>query len=257
MIDSTSGHVGAIAAHRGWHADGAHENSIDALQRAGASDVDWVESDIRRLGDGTMVIHHDAQIGGVALDRLDRGVLARHPQIATLDDWARTAGELDVGVLAEFKEPGYEREALDVLRRHEPDAKLNVMSFDVDAVRALRRIAPELPVGLLTSATPPPGGPTTPTQLVHAARGSGASFLGLNVRQATEPVLAAADGAGLGVAVWTVDAADDLTRLLADRRVATVITDAPALALQLRSTMHGLDAAGAGVRLLRAAATMR
>lgn len=250
------GNIGAIAAHRGWHQDGAPENSIAALERAAGNGVDFVEMDTRRLADGTIVIHHDTTLDGVALGELDRSALAAHPEVATLDDWSRRAGELGVGVLAELKEPGYEREVLDTLRTNLRGNRLDLFSFDASAARAMSRLAPDHAVGLLTDVGRPEA--ATAASIVDAARGAGASFVGLNVRQTTEPILAALDAAGLGAAVWTVDRPADIVRLLADRRVSTVISDVPRQALAIRSTMTGgLHEASGAVRLLRAAATMR
>ncbi|MCW2927469.1 MAG: glycerophosphoryl diester phosphodiesterase family protein [Thermoleophilia bacterium] len=251
-MEQIRGSMAAVAAHRGWHADGAEKNSIAGLERAVRGGVDSIENDIRRLGDGTIIVHHDATLAGVPLEQLDRSVLAHHPHIPTLDQWAKRAGELGATGLIEFKDGGYEREAMATLRRHMPDSRLQLMSFHADVVAKLRELAPEGPVGLL-SRDPA----TSADELVRNARAAGASFLGLNISQASEPVLRAADGAGLGVAVWTVDRSEDIARLLADRRVNTVITDAPRLALDLRGALHGATQSSLGVRLLRAATLAR
>ena len=221
----------AVAAHRGWHAAGAHENSIAALERAVAGGVDFVEIDVQRLRDGTLVVHHDPQLGGRDLAMLDRSALSAHPEVATLDDWSRRAGQLGASVLAETKGAGYEREMLAALDRYVPTDRVRTMSFNPDAVRALHELAPDRPTGLLSDVQQPA---RAGADLVSDARRAGASFLGLNVGQATDDVLGAAARAGLDVAVWTVNDADDLTRLIADPRVGTVITDAPDLALGLR-----------------------
>lgn len=250
--------IGAVAAHRGWHLDGAPENGIQALEQAHARGADWVEMDVRRLGDGTIIVHHDPQVAGIPLDRLDRRVLATRPEIARLDDWSRRAGELGVGVLAELKEPGYEDEVVRLLRRDVGGGRFDLMSFDARAVRELARLAPDRPVGLLTKVDPAArdaGTLVAPASLAERARSLGASFLGLNVEQATEPMLAAAAGHELGVAVWTVDEPATIARLLSDERVATVITDVPDQALGIRRGLLGGADAAAAVRLLRAAAT--
>lgn len=214
----------AIAAHRGWHADGAPENSIAALERAVAGGADAVEIDIRRTTNGTMVVRHDFHPGDSML-----------PGEATLDDWARRAGELGARVIAEFKEPGYEREALDAITRSMPRDHVELMSFDTDAVRALHELAPDRPLGLLTDLRQPA---VSGAELVADARAVGANFLGLNVRQATPSVLDAAARANLDVKVWTVDKLDDIVRLSTDGRVGTIISDVPDLALGFRNLLR-------------------
>jgi glycerophosphoryl diester phosphodiesterase len=251
--------IAAIAAHRGWHVDGAPENGIAALEQAHARGADWVEVDIRRLGDGTHVAFHDPRMDGVPLHRLDRSVLRGRPEVPTLEAWSRRAGELGVGVLAELKDSGSEDEVVAMLRHNVGD-RIDLMSFEPDTVRRLAGIAPDRPVGLLTYELPVTRRARdllAPSTLPNAARRLGASFVGLNVNQATERMLAATQRAGLGTAVWTVDAPGDLARLLSDERVATVITDVPDTAIRLRSALSGAVDAFDGVRLLRAAATMR
>lgn len=249
---------GAVAAHRGWHLDGAPENGIEALEQAHARGADWVEGDFRSLGDRTRIVFHDGHIDGIPLHRLDRRVLAAHPEIPVVDDWTRRAGQLGIGVLAEFKEHGYEAEIVAALRRDIPDGRFDVMSFEPRAVRELARLAPDRPVGLLTDVLPATRGIrnlVTPGSLSKHAQALGASFLGLNVAQTSERMLQAAARRDLGVAVWTVDDPADIARLLADERVATVITDVPDQALSIRRGLLGLDDASAAVRLLLAAAT--
>lgn len=257
MIDAAIT-IGAVAAHRGWHLDGAPENGIEALERAHARGVDWVEMDVRRLGDGTNIVFHDARLDGVPLHRLDRRVLVAHPEIPVLDDWTRRAGQLGVGVLAELKEAGYEDEVVATLRRDLPDGRFALMSFEPRAVQELARLAPDRPVGLLTDESPATRGIRSlvaPGSLATEARALGATFLGLNVGQASERMLQAAARGDMGVAVWTVDEPAEIARLLADGRVSTVITDVPDQALSIRRGIVGLHDASVAVRLLRAAAT--
>ena len=266
MAPVVTGLSPAIAAHRGWHQDGAPKNSIPALEQAAVNGVDAVEIDVRRLGDGTLVVYHDAALpDGRKLADVDQAVLLGHRDIPTLDAWAKRAGELKVNGLIELKESGYEDDVVRTLRRHMTDGQLEFFSFKSAAVRALSRIVPDRPVGLLSDLQEPA---KTGAQLVADARKANANFLGLNVRQSGDDVLFHASRDHLGVKVWTVDLPEDLTRLLDDHRVSTVITDRPALAKEIREhvgqTMatrglaHGtFQAENLGARLLRAVATIR
>ena len=256
----------SVAAHRGWHEDGAPKNSIPALERAAQGGVDSVEIDVRRLGDGTLVVHHDATLpDGRLLADVDRSALQAFPEIPTLEAWAKRAGELNVKALVELKESGYEDDVVRTLRGHLVDSQLEFFSFKSAAVRALSRIVPDRPVGLLSDVQHPA---RTGAELVRDAKAASATFLGLNVAQTQDDILRAASTNGLGVKVWTVDDPVDMVRLLGDSRVDTVITDRPTLALKIReqvqATMQSrgfaygaFDADGLASRLLRAVATIR
>ena len=227
----------AIAAHRGWHQDGAPKNSIAGLEAAVAHGADTVEIDVRRLLDGTLVVHHDAALpDGRLLADVDARVLAEYPHVPTLEAWAKRAGELGASGLIELKESGYEDQVVATLHRYVAPEKLEFFSFKPAAVRALSRLVPDRPVGLLSDLKSPA---LTGAQLVANARENHATFLGLNVRQSGDDVLQEARRGGLGVKVWTVDEARDMIRLLASGRVNTVITDRPALAITIRDALIG------------------
>lgn len=259
-------YTASIAAHRGWHQDGAPKNSIRGLEAAAANGIDAVEIDVRRLRDGTLVVHHDATLpDGRKLADVDLPAISQYAEIPTLDEWAKRAGELHVNGLVELKESGYEQEVVDTLLRHMKRDTLEFFSFKPAATRALSRIVPDRPVGLLSDLKSPA---RTGARLVQDAVDAKASFLGLNVRQTADDVLTQAIRNHLGVKVWTVDLPEDLMRLIDDYRVSTVITDKPALAKEIREKMGAamrsrgqvhlpFDPQAIGTTLRRAATTIR
>jgi glycerophosphoryl diester phosphodiesterase len=256
----------AIAAHRAWHVDGAPKNSMAALEAAAHGGVDSVEIDVRRLGDGTLVVHHDPTMRGRLLATMTVDDLPLDGTVPTLEQWAGRAGELDVRVLAELKEGGYEREVVDTLTRHVPADRIDYFSFREGAVGTLTGLVPDRPVGLLHDPKRISGtmGAIHAHDLAARARQLGASFVGINHLTANDAVLDALHGAGMGIAVWpdssTPETLADVHRLVRDPRVTTFITDRPAFALGERvrhAKSLGSDVAQLGVKLLRAAATMR
>src|ERR1700690_4485946 len=65
----------------------APENSLESLEAAFAAGADAIETDLRRLRDGSVVLHHDAEAGGRPVEELDLGELRKLvPTTATL--WA-------------------------------------------------------------------------------------------------------------------------------------------------------------------------
>lgn len=229
-----------VIAHRG--ASGcAPENTLAAAQVAIEQGADRVEVDVRRTGDGALVLLHDADLArttDVGPDRAGTPVEAfTLAELRRLDagSWfdARFAGErvptlselLELvrgraGVHLELKDPGrhpgVERQVAAALG---PDDDVLVQSFDHASVRRLRAHAPDVPVGLLTAERPSAG-------LLRRAAGFAAEV---------NPALAVLDpevvdavrAHGLRTSVWTVNAPDDLRRVVA-LGVDAVITDVPA-----------------------------
>src|SRR5271155_5597270 len=56
----------SVYAHRGLH-DKERENTVGAFTAAVALGVDGVELDVRRTGDGVLVVHHDPTIGRLGI----------------------------------------------------------------------------------------------------------------------------------------------------------------------------------------------
>lgn len=234
-----------VIAHRGLPV-GARENTLAAFDRAVALGADGVELDVRRTADGVLVVHHDPTLAGVVVARATHEeVLAAAAGVGlavpTLGEvLARVPGAVVVDV--ELKEPGYETEVLAEVAGHRPTGAVVLTSFHAGALARLRAADPDVPLGLLV------GTPafalralTRSGQVIAAARAHhvGATALAPNWRFVTVGVLRAADRAGLPAWVWTVNSPRMLRRLLADPRVGAVITDRPALALEMRAEIHG------------------
>jgi glycerophosphoryl diester phosphodiesterase len=218
-----------VVAHRGaW---GEHpQNSLAALERAISLGCEMVELDVRRTRDGRMVAVHDARIGGLQVRALDHEQLrsrlapGKAPLLEEMVEAAAGRISLDV----ELKEDGYVPEALAAIDRHlEPEAYV-VTSFLDSVLVKIRQLAPELRTGLLLR----PAG--RPARLEPRLESTGASFLGPHSRLARAGLLAWAIERGMPSYVWTVNDARALRSLLADRRVAAVITDRPEAAIATR-----------------------
>ena len=213
-----------VIAHRGASAD-AVDNSLDAFARAIDAGADMIEFDVRRTAAGELVAYHDP-VGDRT--RADLGA----PLLSEVLELARGR----VGIDVELKEDGYVAEVAAQLRDFDPDAVI-VTSF-LDAV--LPQVAGALPgvrTGLLFGVYRPPrwvrtrAGELNP---VPRARGAGVDFVAPNIRLARLGALRRAHAAGFPSLVWTVNDEPSLARALDDPRVAGVITDVPALAVELR-----------------------
>ena len=129
--------------------------------------------------------------------------------------------------------------------------RLFVQSFDWRLVLALKKRAPAIKIGLLTSRrvrgdlpTLRPGQPTAwhnyldvaqhGDSIVELLASTGAEVWSCHYSDLTRPQLARAHALGLAVYVWTVNRSQDMQRML-DWRVDAITTDYPARALALRA----------------------
>jgi glycerophosphoryl diester phosphodiesterase len=239
-----------VVAHRGaW---GKHpQNSLAAFEHAISLGCEMVEFDVRRTRDGRLVLLHDERIRGSRVGELDYAELSmrvRRGRAPLLEEALEViAGRIDADV--ELKEEGYVDTVVATLTEHlEPD-RFRLTSFIDSALVAARSAGTGLITGMLL-------GPPGPVELARQRLGPqadaalGASrwadaldrrvreaqvdFVAPHTSLARAGVLGWATERGLQSYVWTVNDPRSLRAMLADDRVAAVITDRPAQAIALR-----------------------
>lgn len=222
-----------VLAHRGASAD-ERENTVAAFAEARRQGADGVELDVRRSGDGVLVVHHDVALGD--------GRVVAHTPAADLPAWLPTLAEaLDAcrGLLVnvEIKNTPADADhdpecrvadevaALLATRRSGEGAADDVLvsSFHLATLDRFRAVAPHVPTALLTFLDPPP------VRAVTVAADRGHSALHPHVATVDADLVDAAHDAGLAVNVWTVDD-PDLLRSLAALGVDGLVTNVPGIA---------------------------
>lgn len=259
---TTAGQV-LISAHRGGCAhDPALENTRAGLDLAAASDVEYVEVDVRRLRDGTLVLCHDPE---VVVDGRKQAVSGlTHEQFATafpqtllydeaLEVLAGRAGvHLDLKLrspAAAYATPEECVEVVAVARAVERLGADRVVatSGNLRAIRAMLAWADsrslDLRVGLSVGGSVK-GGPWRrlrghARQLAPGPRltASGANLLVANQWLALLRLARFARRADVPLLVWTVDHPVALRYWLRPGRAWLVTTNRPEQALALRSAM--------------------
>jgi glycerophosphoryl diester phosphodiesterase len=232
-----------IAAHRGV-ATGAAENTIEAFTNAIDVGADMIEFDVRRTRDGELIAFHDAQVAGRPVGALTRDEIAtakgvRPPLLA--DVLGACAGKIRLDV--ELKEDGYVREVMAALRaalaRASADVTGQVVTSFLPAVVAHAKDAfPEVKTGLLVGIDAPLHHVRSHWhQLfpVGIARQARADYLAPNYKLARYGVVARAAAAGLPCLLWTVNDPAEIARFATDPRIAAIITDDAAAALEIVS----------------------
>lgn len=236
-----TGDPGRIVAHRGASAV-APENTLAAFALAADLGARWIEFDVTLLGDGTPVVHHDAELGRVtdgrgALADMTAASLARIDAGRWFD--ARFAGEriptldavLDLiearGLYANLEmkthlaPSGALAEAVAGLlaaRRWATD-RILVSSFDHAELDHLRALRPRVPLAVLY------GEPALDAAAVVARLRAAA--LHLDYRYLSQSLLDEMAARGTDVRVFTVNDPTLMAPFRA-RGLTGVITDDPA-----------------------------
>lgn len=244
--------LGAVAAgarplvlgHRGTIGLGVRENTMEAYQRALDDGADGFELDVRRSGDGELVVLHDPFVpGGPEVRRVEVSALPRWlPRLADVLD-AFPDALVDVEVKDLPRERGSSRafaegtaEAVARLLRDRDTTRIVVTSFSPRILRGLRiHGGEELTLGLLLGGLVPGSWALGVARRVDAAallpRGAA---VGATLRRR-------AVDAGLALVAWSADGAE-AARSLAAAGVAGLIVDDPAATLRVLAD----GAAGSG-----------
>lgn len=213
----------AVVGHRGWRTRFPDNTLAGAIAAAGVADM--VELDIRRSGDGKLVLAHDPELGGLPVSGTPWSQLGElnlgdghHP--ALLDEVL--AALPDTPVQMEIKnltiDPGFEpdhRIALEAAGRARPGDV--VTGFNPESLSAVRRVFPEVDTGLAVPAW------FDLDEAIKVCRDAGHSVLVPEHTLVTREI-----NAGLAVYPWTVN---DATRTLelVEFGVTGIITDDPGL----------------------------
>lgn len=232
-----------VLGHRGASAH-AGDNTIEAFELAVAHAADGVELDVRFTADGHIVLHHDPTIGEMGpLVHHDFVTLrATHPEVPTLDEALAVLVDLTVNV--EIKnsptQPDYDpdHEMADAIAhwvaRHDIHERVIVTSFNSETVAAVRQADATIVTGQLTSVG---------FDIVGGVAGiatAGHSWIAPWVGDAAadaDQAIAATHEAGLKMAVWTVDDAEQIITL-ARAGVDALISNDPGETLRIVGDPH-------------------
>ena len=243
-----------IIAHRGWSAR-YPENTLTAFCQAMALPIAGIECDVRLTADGVPVIMHDATVnrttdgsGEVSslsfadLRKLDASGRFGNTRPASLipslsemlqffSDQSRPGAAHTIDI--ELKpEAGNHAPLVDAVLRVASDFgrlhhEILFTSFDVHCLSYLKTTASSYARGLLANQSQDPPW--------ESALDLGCTYIALNHAHADPPSLVRkCHDAGLSVAMWTVDRAEDIRRMFA-AEVDLLITNVPDLACRIRS----------------------
>jgi glycerophosphoryl diester phosphodiesterase len=209
-----------VIAHRGASGHRA-ENTFPAFDLAVAQHADMIETDLHRTADGAIVITHDEQLSGLGgrgevadatlaeIRRLDAGGGERVPTLEELLDrlGQQIPFNLELKRASRAPYPGLEAAAFEAVRRRGLVGRTLFSSFYDPVLAELRAVASDARLGLLLSRR-------HPDHALERARALGAEALHPERPLVTPALVDGAHAAGLAVYVFTVDAPDEMERLL-------------------------------------------
>ena len=153
-------------AHRG-DIQGGVENSLEALESAKKKGADYVEMDIQLTRDNNFVVMHDynlqrltgrnARVRDLDLSEIQNLTIFENgfkSRIPTFEEYVKRAEELKIKLLVELKPSGDEPENFTEMfvkkfRKLGVERKFKTMSLDLNLMRKIEKIAPEIETGFV------------------------------------------------------------------------------------------------------------
>jgi glycerophosphoryl diester phosphodiesterase len=242
----------AISAHRGGCEHGP-EGTFEAYRSALATGAEYVEFDIRRTADGSLVSCHPARVSrqavsAVSYDRLCRLAGYRVPRMTEVLPMlaGRAAAHLDL------KQADCAEEVVRLAAGILGPAGL-VTTGDGELAAVLGRRFPAVPVGVTIGGDLAQAAGfavrwlrTPGASRLDPVLAAGSGWAVVHKRLARTGVLAECRRRGLKTAVWTVNADREMARWLASPHVDVLITDRPGHAIALRARTGACGPAGSG-----------
>lgn len=208
-----------IIAHRGASRE-QPENSIPAFARAVELGADGVELDVHLHPDGIVRVHHDPLPAGTPASPAPASAGGR--EAPTLDAVLELLSASGLTAYCELKGPRTARKTLEAILRSGVNGAVH--AFDHRQVAEARKLAPEIPRGVLESSYP--------VDPMHALDAVGGRDLWRHWPFVDADLVRAAHASGARVIAWTVNASAEMQRLAA-LGVDALCTDDVALAREV------------------------
>lgn len=211
-----------VIAHRGfWKHEGAAQNSRASLQDALDLNIYGSETDVWLTTDGHLMVNHDPVHDGVQIATSTYAqckdlTLKNGEKMAELKDFLEMLAKYNgpTKLIIELKPhatPERNREvarrAIEEVTRYGVEGKVEYISFNLDACKAVAALAPKAKVAYL-------GNEYTPARL-FSENCTGVDFY-IGTFRKHPHWLAEAHRLGMTVNVWTVDKPEDMQKMKAD-----------------------------------------
>jgi glycerophosphoryl diester phosphodiesterase len=235
-----------ISAHRGGSEE-VRPATYEAYESALLSGAEYAEFDIRKTGDGVLVVYHDehADHTGPAVARLSYEELCDHlgyrvPKV--LDVMNLLAGKM-IGHL-DLKEIGYEEEVVSAAIDAFGMDNFIATTLEDISIENIKRMFPKVKTALslgrdLKEFPRSQWAGIRRGELfpISRLRGSGSDWVAVNHKLGRLGVIKACKRNAIGIMVWTVDSDELIDHFLRDERVDVLITNRPEYAVKRRAVI--------------------
>jgi glycerophosphoryl diester phosphodiesterase len=202
------------------------ENTLESFGKAIELGATAIELDVRISGDAVLIVSHDDNLKKVfgkdvsitqtTLEELKR---LTENRIATLHEALHFIGTRAEKILVEIKETGYEKQALDVIRKEKLEDRVIIVSFHEETLALVRELDKKIETGLIYAKYKKP---------IEAAVKLNAQYLVPLFRFVHRRDVIKAHKSNLKVIVWTINTKKDIEIYIA-KDVDGIATDKPAL----------------------------
>lgn len=209
-------HKALVIGHRGSPRR-ERENTRASFERALEEGAHGFETDLRQLGDGALVLHHDGIAAGRRVEELE--VEALQEALGYVPESLDALADVGSGSLRilEIKKHGWERELLEVVGAW---PQIVISSFDHRVLPACRRLGWDGPLGAVLAGA-----------IIEEAsylEGIGASWFFPQIEFVDAAMVERCGAKGIAVMPWTVNYPAEAVRV-AGWGCAGIITDDPSM----------------------------
>jgi len=244
-----------VVAHRGFSYD-YPENTVAAAKGAIDVKAEGCEFDIYISRDGVVFVMHDGSFNRTTdvkaeivdgkpkpvnitdlsfeeIRQLDAGnwkdAKFAGEKIPTLDEMLAALKDTKCWPVIEIKKAGFEQQVIDAVKKAEMEDQVVIIAFPKDAVKAVRKLAPKIPVAWLWGDKWEKSDEDLVEFLIAAANEVDTNLLDLAHTHLNANVVKGLNDAGITVWAWTID---DPTRMAEMRKagVVSITTNRPNIA---------------------------
>ncbi|MCK9536612.1 MAG: glycerophosphodiester phosphodiesterase [Bacilli bacterium] len=226
-----------VVAHRGASGLVKHENTIEAFQKAIEIGADCIECDVRKTADGVIIIYHDELINGVVVNSLKyQEILDINGfHVPTLEETLKfVKGKILIDI--ELKEGGYEEEAIFLIQKHLTNDEFYIRSFLDETLKKVKKIDKTIITALLLGLDKPKNVFLTRlSELFPFFRilKTKCNFVSPYYKLLRLGFVTRMKLIGKPVSVWTVDDELLMVKLLKKKKIDSIVTNYPDVALRV------------------------